>query len=377
MNTKIRTAIIGCGKVSKWHVAALKKTQNAECVAAYSRSIDKARAFAADHGLQAFDNITNMIKEANVQVVVICTPHPYHLDAVLEAAAAGAHCMVEKPLASSLQDCDAMIDACKKAGVQLGMISQRRFLQPVQRVKQAIDEGKIGTPILGTVNVLGWRDKAYYDSDPWRGSWDTEGGGVMVNQASHQLDLLLWMMGDIDEVYGVWRNFNHPYVEVEDTAVAIIKFKNGGVGNIIVSNSMKPGIYGKVQIHGSNAASVGVQVDGGSMPLPGQPAAAFVPVNDVWTVPGEEHLLQQFIEEDQNLYAKESAVEYPFLMQHQDFIDAIIQNRPPLVDGLAGRKTVELFTAIYRSNRDNQPVKFPLVPEVGRTDYDGRKLSRS
>lgn len=375
MSTTIRTAIIGCGKVSRWHVAALKRTKNAVCVAAYSRSLAKATAFANEHGLQAFDDVTTMIKKANVQVVVICTPHPYHLNAVLQAAAAGAHCMVEKPLASSLEDCDAMIDACKKGGVQLGMISQRRFLQPVQRVKQAIDAGKIGTPVLGTVNVLGWRDKAYYDSDPWRGSWDTEGGGVMVNQASHQLDLLLWMMGDIEEVYGVWRNFNHPYVEVEDTAVAIIKFKNGGLGNVIVSNSMKPGIYGKVQVHGSNAASVGVQVDGGSMPLPGKPAAPFVPVNDLWTVAGEEHLLQQWIDADNDLYSKESSVEYPFLLQHQDFIDAVIQQRPPLVDGAAGRKTVELFTAIYRSNRDNKPIRFPLFPEAGSKDYDGRKVS--
>lgn len=375
MQNKVRTAIIGCGKVTRWHVTALKRARNSECVAAYSRSLEKATQFSKEHGLQPFNNITSMIKNAGVQSVVICTPHPYHLDAVLEAASAGAHCIVEKPLAASLADCDAMIEACNKAGVKLGMISQRRFLQPVQRIKKAIDAGKIGTPVLGTVNVLGWRDRAYYDSDSWRGSWDTEGGGVMVNQASHQLDLLLWLMGDIEEVYGTWENFNHSYVEVEDTALAIIKFRNGGLGNVIVSNSMKPGIYGKVQIHGANAASVGVQVDGGSMPLPGQPAMPFVPVNDLWTIPGEEHLLQQWVEEDNKLYAEESSVEYPFLLQHEDFLDAIIRNRPPLVDAVAGRKTVELFSAIYRSARDNKPISFPLLAETGRNDFDGRKVS--
>lgn len=373
MTNNIRVAIIGCGKVSQWHIAALKRSSNAACVAIYSRSMEKARVFGEKYGLIPYDNVTTMIKEANIDAVVICTPHPYHRDAVLEAAAAGAHCMVEKPLASSLQDCDAMIHACRAAGVKLGMISQRRFLQPVQRVKKAIEDGKIGNPVLGTVNVLGWRDKAYYDSDAWRGKWDTEGGGVMVNQASHQLDLLLWMMGEVDEVYGVWRNFNHPYVEIEDTAVAIVKFKNGGLGNIIVSNAMKPGIYGKIQVHGSNAASVGVQVDGGSMPLPGQPAAPYIPVNDLWTVPGEEHLLEGWIKEDEQLYNTVSMVEYPMQLQHEDFCDAIVHDRSPMVDGEAGRKTVELFTAVYRSNRDNAVIRFPLQPEDG-DDYDGRKL---
>ncbi|MBX3241504.1 MAG: Gfo/Idh/MocA family oxidoreductase [Chitinophagaceae bacterium] len=372
MTKKIRTAIIGCGKVSQWHISALQQSDNAECVAIYSRNLDKAKEYGEQYGLLPFDNISRMIRDAGIQSVVVCTPHPYHKDAVVEAALAGAHCMVEKPLASSLQDCDIMIDVCRKAGVKLGMISQRRFLQPVQRVKKAIEDGKIGNPVLGTVNVLGWRDKAYYDSDPWRGKWDTEGGGVMVNQASHQLDILLWLMGDVEEVYGVWRNFNHPYVEIEDTALAIVKFKNSGLGNIIVSNSMKPGIYGKIQVHGSNAASVGVQVDGGSMPLPGKQAAPYIPVNDLWTVPGEEHLLDGWIKEDEELYNKLSMVVYPMQLQHEDFCDAILNDREPAVDGEAGRKTVELFTAVYRSTRDNAVIKFPLQAENGN-DYDGRK----
>ena len=100
------------------------------------------------------------------------------------------------------------------------------------------------------INMLGWRDKAYYDSDAWRGKWKTEGGGVLVNQSPHQLDLMLWYMGEVDEVYGIWKNFNHPYIEVDDTAAAIVKFKSGAIGNIIVSNSQKPGLYGKVHIHG-------------------------------------------------------------------------------------------------------------------------------
>ena len=125
-----------------------------------------------------------------------------------------------------------------------------------------------------------------------------EGGGVLVNQAPHQLDILLWYMGEIDEVYGQWKNLNHPYIEVEDTAVAIVKFKNGGIGNIIVSNSEKPGIYGKVHVHGENGASVGVQTDGGAMFIAGMSNILEPPVNDVWSVPGEEEMLAKWVEED-------------------------------------------------------------------------------
>ncbi len=369
---KIKTAIIGCGKVSHLHAAALQQGKNTELTAIYSRSLGKAQEFAAKYGIMAYDDIEKMISEAGVESVVVCTPHPFHADAVIKAARSGANCLVEKPLASSLQDCDAMIQACKENKVKLGVVSQRRFYAPVQRLRKAIDEGKIGSPALGTIQMLGWRDKAYYDSDEWRGTWKMEGGGVLVNQAPHQLDIFQWVMGPIDEVYGVWRNLNHPYIEVEDTAVAILKFKNGAIGNIVVSNSQKPGIFGKVHVHGSNGASVGVQTDGGAMFIAGMSSIAEPPVNDLWTVPGEETLLDGWKKEDSDFFNSINAMEYYMKLQNEDFADAILNDRQPLVSGEDGRVTVELFTAIYRSTRDNQPVKFPLEAETDRDDFDGR-----
>jgi len=369
---KIKTAIIGCGKVSHLHAAAIQQGNNTELTAIYSRSLEKAQEFAAKYGILAYDDIEKMIKEAGVESVVVCTPHPFHADAVIKAALAGANCLVEKPLASSLQDCDAMIQACKENKVKLGVVSQRRFYAPVQRLRKAIDEGKIGSPALGTIQMLGWRDKAYYDSDEWRGTWNMEGGGVLVNQAPHQLDIFHWLMGPIDEVYGVWRNLNHPYIEVEDTAVAIVKFKNGALGNIVVSNSQKPGIFGKVHVHGSNGASVGVQTDGGAMFIVGMSSIAEPPVNDLWTVPGEETLLEGWKREDSDFFNSINAMEYYMKLQNEDFADAIQNDRKPLVSGEDGRVTVELFTAIYRSTRDNLPVKFPLEAETDRDDFDGR-----
>jgi len=321
--------------------------------------------------VKAYADVEEMVA-GGVQAVIICTPHPLHAEPTIKAAKAGAHVIVEKPLASSLADCDAMIQAATDGGVKLAMISQRRLYAPVQRIKKAIEDGKLGRPILGTVNMLGWRDLAYYQSNAWRGTWMGEGGGVLVNQAPHQLDILQWFMGPIDQLFGCWANLNHPYIEVEDTAAAIIRFKNGALGNILVSNSQNPALYGKVAVHGSNGASVGVQTDGGAMFIAGMSGIAEPPINDFWKIQGEESLLEHWQEEDSALFHCIDATRYYHQLQIQDFLRAVLEGRDPMMTGEEGRNTVELFTAIYRSQRDNQVIQFPLVPEIGKNDLDGR-----
>ena len=240
--------------------------------------------------------------------------------------------------------------------------------------KGAAEEGPaptVGKPILGTVNMYGWRDKAYYASDPWRGTWKGEGGGVLVNQAPHQLDLLLWYMGEIDELYGMWDTLNHPGLEVEDTAIAVIRFKNGGLGNIVVSNSQNPALYGKVHVHGDNGASIGVQTDGGAMFIAGVSSITEAPYNDLWTVPGEAELKDRWKAEDEAYFQTIDATTHFHYVQLNDFIEALRTGRKPLISLEDARRTVELFTAIYRSQRDHKPVRFPLVPENG-SDFDGR-----
>jgi len=222
---KLKTGIIGCGKVAHIHAKALQNIEESQFSAVCSRNIEKSKYFAQQYGVKAYTDISEMISETGIEAVIVGTPHPAHANPTIEAIKNGAHVIVEKPLASSLEDCDAMISAAKRKKVKLSVISQRRFYAPAQRIKKAIDEGKLGQPVLGTVTMLGWRDQAYYESDPWRGTWEAEGGGVLVNQAPHQLDLLLWYMGDIDELYGCWANLNHPYIEVEDTSIAVIRSK--------------------------------------------------------------------------------------------------------------------------------------------------------
>lgn len=362
-------SIAGCGKVAHLHAAAISGIQNARLAGVWSRTPATAKEFAARYNTRAYDDIAHMVLENNTDLVIISTPHPFHKQPAVEAAEAGANILVEKPLSSDLRDCEAIINACKVRYVKLGVVSQRRWYPPVMRVRRAIDDGKLGKPVLATVTMLGWRDRAYYEADEWRGKWATEGGGVLVNQAPHQLDILLWMMGEVDEVYGLWRNLNHPYIEVEDTALAIIKFKSGAIGNIILSNSQKPGIYGKVHIHGENGASAGVQTDGGAMFIAGMTGVAEPPINDIWTIPGEEKLLRKWQNEDTRAFKTCDPAVYYIRRQIEDFLNAIASDHDPLVTGEAGRRTVELFSAIYRSNRDNVPVKLPLKPEPG---FDGR-----
>jgi predicted dehydrogenase len=258
-------------------------------------------------------------------------------------------------MAATLADCDAMRAAARQAGTQLGVISQRRFYEPVRRMKDAIDAGKIGRPVLGVFTMYSWRDEAYYRSDPWRGQWATEGGGVLVNQSPHMLDLLRWFMGPIAEITGYWANVNHPTIEVEDTAVAVLRFENGGLGSIVTSVAQRPGIYTKVHIHGTNGASVGVETDRGATFIAGMSSIAEPALNDLWTIPGEEDRLAEFQAEDRARFAQIDPAMHYHARQIQEFLDAVRNRRPPQVTGEDGRAVVEMFTAIYRAHAERQP----------------------
>ncbi len=350
----MRVGIVGCGKVGTIHAAALASLPDVSFAGACDADRSRAEAFAAKFRVQPFTDVRALVRE--VDAVVIGTPHPLHAEPAIVAAEAGVHVLTEKPMASSLADCDAMLAAAARSGVTLGVVSQRRFFEPVRRVKDAIDAGKIGTPCLGTFQMYSWRDPSYYRSDPWRGRWDTEGGGVLANQSSHHLDTLLWFLGPAAEVTGYWANLNHPAVEVEDTAVAAIRFRNGGLGSVVASVSQKPGIYSKVHVHGTNGASVGVETDRGATFIAGMSGIAEPPLNDVWTVPGEEELLARFRTDDAERFAKVDGTVHYHALQFADFFGAIRAGRPPAVTGADGRAVVELFTAIYASSRERRPV---------------------
>ena len=367
---RLRTALVGCGKVGQIHAEALRSLPESHFIAVCDSGSERATDFAERYGTRPYTDVKTMLHTEGVQAVVICTPHPVHAQPAIFAAEAGAHVLVEKPLAANLRDCDAMLAAARKAGIKLGVVSQRRLYEPVVRMKAAIKAGDIGDPVLGVFTMHSWRDRAYYASDPWRGKWATEGGGVLVNQSPHHLDLLQWFMGEIDEISGYWANLNHPEIEVDDTAVAIIRFKSGGLASIVTSVSQKPGLFTKLHVHGSNGASVGVETDRGATFIAGVSPIAEPPLNDLWTIPKQAHLLAEFQAADRAVFQQIDATTHYHALQIQDFLRAILEDRPPMVTGEDGRLVVAMFTAIYLFQRKRRPIKFPLTAD------DAEELTR-
>lgn len=356
---EIRFGLIGYGKVAQLHAVALRSASGARLVSVCGRNDARRDQFASAWGIASRKTVSDMVAHDRVDAVIISTPHPRHHDDTIAALAAGCHVLVEKPMAVTEAECTSMIIAAEQAGKLLSVVSQRRWYPSCMRIREAILSGKIGKPAIGMVTILGWRDQAYYESDPWRGSWEHEGGGVCINQAPHQFDLLHWFMGPLERIQAEWDNVNHPYIEVEDTAVAAIRFKNGGMGSILVSNSQKPGIYAKVHVHGTSGSSLGVQTDSGAMFIAGRSGIAAPPLNDLWTIPGEEQLLADFRREDEEFFKNIDATTYFFSRQIEDLVNAINTGSKPLVSGEDGRETVRIIEGIYRSGKTHSSITFP------------------
>ena len=249
MGTRIRFGIVGTGGIASTHAAGLAAlAADAELVACCDAVPARAAAFAERWSIpRYFDSARAMLDAGGLDVVCVCTPHPQHAEPLILAAERGIHGVVEKPMTATLQAADRVLEASARYGTLLSTMSQRRWFPAARRVRQAIDSGQLGSrPLLGESVTEMWRDEAYYRRDAWRGRWDTEGGGVLMNQAPHNIDFLLWYMGPAEEIFGYWANLNHPYVEIEDNAVAVIKFRSGALGILKGTVSMHP----ERRIHG-------------------------------------------------------------------------------------------------------------------------------
>lgn len=344
--------IIGCGMIAEFHTQAINDIENARVVAAYSRSRQNAEKIVgmAGHSCTIYDDLDKMLAHPGLDVVCICTPSGAHMEPAVKAARAGKHVVVEKPLEITLPRCDAIIDACDTAGVRLCTIFPSRFGSANMRLKEAIDLGRFGRLTLGDTYVKWWRTQEYYDSGGWRGTWALDGGGALMNQAIHNVDLISWLMGDVASVVAQAATLAHERIEVEDTAVACLQFRSGALGVIEAATSAYPGLLKRTEIHG----------DRGS---------ARVEQDDVtlWEfqekVPSDNEILAG-IAGHSGFKAGASDPRGITHIGHRDqladFLHAIDTHSTPLVDGREGRKSVEIIRAIYRSAKTGSMVKLPL-----------------
>jgi UDP-N-acetyl-2-amino-2-deoxyglucuronate dehydrogenase len=337
---EIGFGIIGCGNISTIHAKAIQAIPEARLRAFYSHSQAKAERIAQQYGVESESSLDQFLERPDIQVVSICTPSGTHAELGIKAAAAGKHVVVEKPIDVTLEKARILIGACHQARVKLAVIFQSRFLPAVQILKSAIDRGRLGRIIMGDAYVKWYRTRDYYEAARWRGTLALDGGGALINQSIHTIDLLQHFVGPAASVFGFAEKKRHPYIEAEDTAVAVLKFKNGALGVIEGTTSISPGFSRRVEIHGEK----------GSVILDG---------NDItsWNVSDtgeEEEALSNLRERDLSNGASDPmALDISgHRRQMEDLITAIRQDRLPMIDGAEGLKALELVLAIYRSARE-------------------------
>lgn len=349
MSNSLGFAIVGCGMIARFHVRALAEVPGTRVAALVSRSPESAARLAAETGLPpcpVFGSVEEAVAAPGVDAVVITTPSGAHLEPAVAAARAGKHVVVEKPLEITPERCDRIISACDAGGVKLCTIFPSRFADSSRALKSAVEAGKFGRLTLGETTCKWWRSQAYYDDGGWKGTQALDGGGALMNQAIHSVDLLLWMMGDAAQVCGFTATLAHERIEVEDTAVAAVRFANGALGVIQATTSVHPGYPKTIAVHGDRGSAVIEQED--------VLRWDFTP-----PAPEDDEVKRRFAAK---VGASGGAAD-PKAISHEghrrqlaDFVAAISEDRAPAVDGREGRKAVALICAVYESVRTGRAV---------------------
>ncbi|MFY9255720.1 MAG: Gfo/Idh/MocA family oxidoreductase [Fuerstiella sp.] len=342
--------IVGTGMISHFHAKAIAEISGAKVVACCDTVEERATSFANEYGCKAYTSLDDMLADADVHIVNVCTPSGAHRDLAVAAANAGKHVVVEKPLEITLARCDDIINACKDNNVRLCAIFPSRFSPVNMALKQAVEDGRFGRLTLGDTYVKWWRTQEYYDSGGWRGTWGMDGGGAYMNQAIHQVDMLYWLMGDVVEVNGMTDTLAHERIEVEDVGVATLRFANGAIGVIEATTSAWPGLLKKTEIHGTQGTAVVEQDD----------ILRWEFMNEL---DSDAAVREQFKPGSSNTGGAADPKAISFVGhrdQLQDFVESIQENRDARVDGIDGRKSVEIILAIYQAAWTKQTVTLPL-----------------
>lgn len=343
--SNLKFAFVGCGRIVKRHAELLgnKLIQGAMLSAVCDIDQQKASAIGEKYSVPHFTDMHQMMEKIKPDAVSVLTESGNHARHVIELARYGAHVIVEKPMALTLDDADAMIRACDAAGVKLFVVKQNRFNVPVIKLREALESGRFGKLVLGTVRVRWCREQAYYDQDKWRGTWALD-GGVLANQASHHIDLLEWMMGEVRSVYAMAAT-SLVRIEAEDTAVVSLRFRNGALGIIEATTAARPkDLEGSISILGEKGA---VEIGGFA-------------VNQMKTwnftdpKPDDMEVVSKFSVNPPDVYG------FGHKSYYQHVVECIRDNKRQLVDGLEGRKSLELISAIYESieSKREVPLRF-------------------
>lgn len=348
---RVGFALVGCGNISKKHIEVItRQLENARVVAVCDKIAARADAYARAYGIPAFTDAREMMERVGerIDVVNILTPSGTHYRSVMELVDYGKPLVVEKPIALRLDEADAILRECDRHGVKIFVVHQNRFNLPVMKAMEAMRQGRFGKLVLGTVRVRWKRDQAYYDAEGWRGTWAYD-GGVFTNQASHHIDMLTWFMGDVESVNAVGAT-RLVDIECEDTGAALLRFRNGALGIIEATTAARPrDLEGSISILGEKGS---VEIGGFYM-------------NELKTWAFEDH--QPIDDIVFERYGKNpEGWGYNLAEYLKDVISALKNHRGGLVDGLEGRKSLELISAIYESIETGREIPLRFRPKLCR-----------
>lgn len=334
---RVGIGIVGLGNIASTHARAIMGVQQAELVAACSRSETNRSSFSKNFDVTIYSDVGDLLSDDNIDVISICTPSGTHLDYGTLAADAGKHIIIEKPIEITVERGQALVDCCKKNGVKLAVIYQNRFIPEVIQLKEAINRGEIGKPVMVHASVKWFRDQDYYTGSGWRGTLDMDGGGAVINQSIHTIDLIVWLMGDISSLSSYKSTLTHPEIEAEDNAVAVMEFKNGALGVFEASTSIIPAQARWIEINGTIGTA---RLDGNQFSIlkkNGNESSSSVSKNKTGA---DSPLSGMNIQYHQN--------------QYEQIIEALIKNQIPEVTGEESLRSLAIVEAIYKSSDQNK-----------------------
>jgi UDP-N-acetyl-2-amino-2-deoxyglucuronate dehydrogenase len=355
---KLRFGILGCGVIGPHHARAIAGLESAELVAVADVVPELAEKLAGEYGCSPYTGLEEMLYSVDLDAVCVCTPSGLHAEDAITALDAGKDVVIEKPLDVTLEAADRLLRVQRATGGKVAVVSQHRFDAATRAVHEAVGRGEFGRLTSGSAEVRWWRSQSYYDSGGWRGTWELDGGGVLINQAIHSIDLLQWLMGPVDEVTAYTGLLAHERIEVEDTAVAILKFAGGALGTIVATTAAYPGLTATIAVHGDRGSAV---IDDDKLRY--FHAAREGQEGNAYGAGGGENQAERVME----LYggmesgigagADPGSLSMAHRDQIQDFVEAVRAGLEPYINLEEGRKPLAIIQGIYESASTGSSVR--------------------